>query len=155
MDMEKYIELISYRKNHNEVERKRVVDEAIKERKERRMVKATKESWKTLPMTENIKELQIDINLVTEELDLIKLGHVPFEMEDHWFMFYDDNDNTINYYRSWTGHPVFKGYVNVDDNKVYKLIISLEKEVYTERNTDEEVINQFKKMIENEIKYHK
>ena len=101
------------------------------------------------------KELEIEINLTDEEIELIKLGHVPFEMEDHWFMYFDEDDNTINYYHSWTGMPVFKGYLDPDNNKVYKLIVSLEKEVYTKRNTNEQIINQFKRLIENEILCHK
>ena len=106
-------------------------------------------------MTENTRELTININLSNEEIELIKLGHVPFEMEDHWFMYFDDDDNTINYYHSWTGLPVYKAYLNVNNNKIFKLKISLEKEVYIDRNTDEDIIEQFKKMLENEIKCHK
>lgn len=153
--VQKYLDLIDFRKNEIEIEREKVVKEYIQERKEHRKIKATKDSWKTLSMTNNTKELEIEINLTDEEIELIKLGHVPFEMEDHWFMYFDEDDNTINYYRSWTGMPVFKGYLDPDNNKVYKLIISLEKEVYTERNTYEQIINQFKGMIENEIRCHK
>lgn len=151
----KYLELISYRKNQNEIERKNAINEYMNERKEHRMKKATKDSWKTLPMTEKVKELEVNIELSSEDIELIKLGHVPFEMEDHWFMYFDNDDNTINYYRSWTGLPVFKGYLNIEKKKIYKLVISLEKEVYSQNENADDIVNQFKRMIENEIKCHK
>lgn len=150
-----YIYIINFRINQYEIERRNAASEYVEKRKEQRKKRATKDSWKTLPMTENTRELTININLSNEEIELIKLGHVPFEMEDHWFMYFDDDDNTINYYHSWTGLPVYKAYLNVNNNKIFKLKISLEKEVYIDRNTDEDIIEQFKKMLENEIKCHK
>ena len=137
------------------IERKSAVEEYTQLRKERRKIKATKDSWKILPMKNNIKELDINIVFSSEEIELIKLGHIPFEMEDHWFMYFDEKDNTINYYRSWSGLPVFRGYLDPDKNNIFKLEISLEKEVYSGRDTDYYFINLFKRLLKSEIDCHK
>ena len=50
---------------------------------------------------------------------------------------------------------VFKGYLDSNKNKVYKLVISLEKDVYSGRETDDYLINLFKNMLKSEIECHK
>ncbi len=153
--VKKYLDIIEFKKNQNMIERKSAVEEYTQLRKERRKIKATKDSWKILPMKNNIKELDINIVFSSEEIELIKLGHIPFEMEDHWFMYFDEKDNTINYYRSWSGLPVFRGYLDPDKNNIFKLEISLEKEVYSDRETDDYLINLFKRLLKSEIDCHK
>lgn len=64
-------------------------------------VRATAESWKTLPMPELHECIPMHHELPIEAMGLVKYGHIPEAMEDHWFMYCDDN--TIRYYRSWTG----------------------------------------------------
>lgn len=44
--------------------------------------------------------------LSARQMDVIKLGHIPDAMEDHWFMFCDDK--AIYYLRSWTGFHIFE-----------------------------------------------
>ena len=39
-------------------------------------------------------------------MDILRRGHIPDAMEDHWFMYSDDK--AIRYYRSWTGMPAFE-----------------------------------------------
>ena len=153
--VQNYLDLIEFRKNQNVIKKEKNVKEYMQLTRERRKIKATKDSWINLPMTNNVKELDVNIYLSNEEIELIKLGHVPFEMEDNWFMYFDEKDSTINYYRSWSGMAVFKGYLDPNKNKVYKLVISLEKDVYSNRNTDDYLISQFKKMLKFEIECHK
>ena len=46
--------------------------------------------------------------LTAKQMDVIKWGHIPDAMEDHWYMFCDDT--TINYLRSWTGFHIFEAH---------------------------------------------
>jgi hypothetical protein len=41
--------------------------------------------------------------LLAEELERVKLGFIPQEMEDHWFIFFDSRRQYIYFVRSWTG----------------------------------------------------
>lgn len=69
---------------------------------------ATKDSWKTEPWPEDkdISLIKTDIDISEDDMDILRKGHIPDAMEDHWFMYCDDN--AIRYYRSWTGMPAFE-----------------------------------------------
>ncbi len=67
---------------------------------------ATKNSWKNLPMPNRNAVIPLDMTLPSEVMRIIKYGHIPEAMEDHWFMYCDDD--TIRYCRSWTGICIFE-----------------------------------------------
>ena len=67
---------------------------------------ATKNSWKNLPMPNRNAVIPLDMALPSEVMRIIKYGHIPEAMEDHWFMYCDDD--TIRYCRSWTGICIFE-----------------------------------------------
>lgn len=69
---------------------------------------ATKDSWSTEPWPEenDITFMKTDIDVSEADMDILRRGHIPDAMEDHWFMYSDDK--AIRYYRSWTGMPAFE-----------------------------------------------
>lgn len=69
---------------------------------------ATKDSWSTEPWPEenDITFMKTDIDVSEADMDILRRGHIPDAMEDHWFMYCDDK--AIRYYRSWTGMPAFE-----------------------------------------------
>jgi 8-oxo-dGTP diphosphatase len=75
---------------------------------------ANKESWKNVEMpNESINlDLDIEIHLNEQELELLKKGHIPEAMEDHWFMYFENNKLYIH--RSWTGFCTYIIYVSED-----------------------------------------
>lgn len=52
------------------------------------------------------KQIEIDAYYDIHEYDAIKLGMVPREMEDKWFIFSEDDE--VFFHRSWTGHCIYK-----------------------------------------------
>lgn len=81
-------------------------------------VVATKDSLHNIePWPDDPKEIhvvELNIEVPEEAMDQLKRGHIPDAMEDHWFMYADDE--FIRYYRSWTGLPVFEAhYTRCDD----------------------------------------
>lgn len=62
--------------------------------------RATADSWTTLPLEQFVTVPQ-DFYLTGRQMEVVRMGHIPDAMEDHWFMYCDDS--TIRYYRSWTG----------------------------------------------------
>ena len=66
---------------------------------------ATKDSWKTKLMPEKNVLLPLNVTISHEAMQVVKHGHIPEAMEDHWFMYCDED--TIRYYRSWTGICIF------------------------------------------------
>lgn len=61
---------------------------------------ATADSWRTRPLDKYVTVPQ-DFYLTAKQMRIVRFGHIPDAMEDHWFMFCDEH--AIRYYRSWTG----------------------------------------------------
>lgn len=68
-------------------------------------VVATKESWKNKPMPDKHVIIPMDETIPSAAMRLVKFGHIPDAMEDHWFMYCDET--SIRYYRSWTGLCIY------------------------------------------------
>lgn len=115
--------------------------------------KANKDSWKCTPFSK-YKRVECNITLTPKEFEILSLGHIPEVMEDHWFM-YCDNES-INYFRSWTGIQIFKGYYKYENNNyiIYELEINDNKEEYGEDNIDRS-ISLFTNLIIAECKTYK
>ena len=107
--------------------------------------KATSDSWKCKPFTK-CKKMDCNMVLTEEEFKIISMGHIPEVMEDHWFMYCDDE--CINYFRSWTGIQIFKGYYKVENNSyiIYRLEINDNKDEYSEKN-DKKSLDLFDNLI--------
>ena len=154
----KYLCLLNLRKEKNKKELQQSILKYKEDLKKHRSTKATKDSWKNIPIGSIVKEFDINITLSKEDMKLIKLGHIPYEMEDHWFMYVDEETNTINYYSSWTGIQVYKAYYKEEEKvTIYKLIINKDENAFRYREKDDDIfmINSFKEHIESEIKCHK
>lgn len=80
--------------------------------------RATIEDWKTEAMPKDyITKVPMYYELSKEKMDVLKKGHIPEAMEDHWFMYCDRS--YIRYYRSWTGMCAFEAhYHKVQNNYI-------------------------------------
>lgn len=74
-----------------------------------------------------------------KQMDIVQYGHIPDAMEDHWFMYTDEN--SINYIRSWTGIAIFRAkYKPFEDGYlITELNINGNKDEYRETNLDSAV----------------
>ena len=66
---------------------------------------ATKDSWDNQPMPDKHVVIPMDVIIPSAAMSIVKRGHIPQAMEDHWFMYC--NETTIRYYRSWTGICIY------------------------------------------------
>ena len=68
---------------------------------------ATAEDCKTTPMSEdNISSQELAIPVTAEQMEQIRMGHIPMVQEDHWFMYCDDE--YIRIFRSWAGMCMYE-----------------------------------------------
>ena len=80
-----------------------------------------KSEWNMKEMPEQVEHFVIEKVLSNDELHAIQEGHKPFEMEDKWFMYYEDGQLFIH--RSWTGYCIYivdllkTGTLNVTVNR--------------------------------------
>ena len=54
------------------------------------MKQATSTSWKTEPLPEQRTTISFDRPFSQQEMRDIQMGVVPVEMEDKWFIFYEE-----------------------------------------------------------------
>ena len=100
---------------------------------------ATKESWSNHPMPEKNVVIPMNVRISREAMRIVKYGHIPEAMEDHWFMYCDES--TIRYYRSWTGICVFIAkYIEEGDSfRIIELQASRNPEEYSNENISYDV----------------
>ena len=61
--------------------------------------------WKTIPMPDRRTSITLNRRYPLEALEQIKRGVIPEEMEDKWFVYWEDG--TLFFHRSWTGVCVY------------------------------------------------
>ncbi len=107
---------------------------------------ATKERWKTIPMTQP-RKIGVSILLNTEQLKKLRIGLVPNEMENKWFAYL--HNKAIHLHRSWTGYEIFKADLIIyeDGAEITEFWVEQNPERYKELN-DESNISSFKRHIE-------
>lgn len=97
---------------------------------------ATKQDFNIQPFPD--AHVTIDINLSYSKKDRLKIikGLIPREMEDKWFVFFDQG--VLNFHRSWTGFCVYRVYCNDDGNKfiLIQADVNQDQEQYTETNDE-------------------
>jgi hypothetical protein len=73
----------------------------------------------------------MEVNIPSEALRIVKYGHIPDAMEDHWFMCCDET--TIRYYRSWPGFCIYVAKYEDDGEtcRITELTVNREPEQYT------------------------
>ena len=92
---------------------------------------AIKSSWKVMPMPDKNTVIPLNVTLPSDVMHIIKYGHIPEAMEDHWFMYCDET--TIRYYRSWTGVCIYVAKYEDDGEtcRITELMVNREPEQYT------------------------
>jgi len=86
--------------------------------------KATSNDWKIKDALtpENSKYNVMDIVLSQEEKELLSYGSIPLQMEDKWFIYWENT--YLNFIRSWTGIQIFQATLlpTTDDKWLIKEI---------------------------------
>jgi hypothetical protein len=96
---------------------------------------ATREDWQTTPFPESRAFLSLDRTYSNEELARLQKGRIPEEMEDKWFIFYEEP--WLYLHRSWTGYCVFQARFEAtpSGNRVTEALVSRDPDQY--RSTDD------------------
>lgn len=87
---------------------------------------ATKNDWEVYLMPEKTATFKLNKKLTKDAINRLKRGHIPEEMEDRWFSYFEDNKLYIHC--SWSGNCIYivtfntlthhhKAIVNRDDNQ--------------------------------------
>jgi len=66
---------------------------------------ATPTDWKTEPMPRSFVNIPLDRTFTPEEMQLIRAGLGPRQMEEKWFVYWEDD--ILYFHRSWTGYCIY------------------------------------------------
>jgi len=88
---------------------------------------ATKDTWQHNPI-DNPKQIAIDIHLTDKQFSKLTNGLIPQQMEDKWFIYYENE--WLYFHRSWTGNGMYKAKLYKETNG-YSI-----REFWAERNQE-------------------
>ena len=108
---------------------------------------ASKESWKNHPMPKKRHRIGFQRKFTDAEFEKIKFGHIPHEMEDRWFVYFENGQ--LNFHRSWTGHCIFQvKLARVDDAWAVDEAWASQDESQYQANSEDEDIEMLKKVFQ-------
>ncbi|MBQ5711227.1 MAG: PD-(D/E)XK nuclease family protein [Oscillospiraceae bacterium] len=88
---------------------------------------ATKDSWEIVSMPRENEEFILKKVITKQQYEVLKRGHVPREMEDKWFWYFEED--TIYIHRSWTGYCVYIVNFNLETH-THKIVVNRDSEQY-------------------------
>ncbi len=88
---------------------------------------ATKERWQNHQI-DNPKKIDFSIRFSDKQFEKLKHGLIPQQMEDKWFIFYEND--WLYFHRSWTGFGLYKAQL-IKEQEGYSI-----KEFWAERNQE-------------------
>lgn len=94
------------------------------------MVRKTELCVKDMPT--EVEEFMLDIKLSDEEMNHLKEGYRPYDMDDKWCAYFENNKLYIH--RSWTGICIY--IIDFSDNNNIKATVNRNTEQYRETNID-------------------
>ena len=103
------------------------------------MKKIVKQSdWRNAPLPEKRTIIHLDRAYSSEEMEIIRKGVLPEEMEDRWFVYWQ-NDR-LYFHRSWTGFCIFVVHFK-PENDCYRIAdvdVNRDEEQYNSLGDEED-----------------
>lgn len=90
----------------------------------------SKKDWKLEPFSDIHENLVLEHYLSREDVEILKLGFKPADMDDRWFTYYEGG--RLYCYRSWSGLCMFVVTLNADSSEQYVTAYS-----YIEKRTED------------------
>lgn len=100
------------------------------------MQRVEKSYWKNKPLPLLKNTINIDRTFSKNEMNYLTLGFLPEEMEDKWFIYWEENK--LYFHRSWTGTCIYIVTFKQDGDlfKMYQIDINQDPNEFKE--TDEQ-----------------
>ena len=96
------------------------------------LIIAVRSNWKALDMPQQHGEFILHRHFSEDEMNALRRGNVPQEMEDKWFWYVEGD--TLYAHRSWTGNCIF--IIRFMENDDHIVTVNRDPEQYSEGDTD-------------------
>ena len=98
------------------------------------MKKAQKHDWETEKMPLETETFSMEIELSESEYEQLQNGIIPQEMEDKWFIYFEED--TLYIHRSWTGFCIYILEFPKDFQKSKRFSVIVNRNVKQHLETD-------------------
>lgn len=122
--------------NRTSIEYVEAVDEVECNKNRRDEYIVTKNDWEISPMPEKTCQFKIKRKFSEEAIKRLRKGHLPEDMEDRWFYYYEDGK--MYYHRSWSGNCIFIVEFNFKSNK-HIVTVNRDENQYANTDIDEDI----------------
>lgn len=101
---------------------------------------AKREDWETTTLPTAREALHLDRVYMVSEFERIKAGAVPKEMEDKWFVFYEEP--WLYLHRSWTGYCIYqvRFELTADGVRVIEVLSNRNPQQYSETDDSRDAL---------------
>ena len=96
---------------------------------------ALRDDWKTEPMPEKHDTFVLHRSFNDEEMETLRLGHIPQAMEDKWFWYMEGS--TLWMHRSWSGFCIYRIDFKDDDHHI--VTVNRDPEQYRCTSIEEDI----------------
>lgn len=100
------------------------------------MKTATSDDFQTEPFPARHVTIPLDLRFSQGEMHKIKRGLIPKQMEDKWFIYWEDD--TLFFHRSWTGYCVYVVRFTAEDGgyRMTEADVNRDPEQYSETSDE-------------------
>ena len=95
---------------------------------------ACADDWEITPMPEKHDTFTLKRPFTDEQMQILRRGHIPKEMEDKWFWYMEGN--TLYAHRSWTGFCIYSVEFTGKDSAI--VTVNRDAEQYGETSVEED-----------------
>ena len=95
---------------------------------------AEKSDWKTEEMPQERDSFVLKLNFTEEQMQKLRYGNIPTEMEDKWFWYMEGN--TLFAYRSWTGFCIY--IIEFSSEGLHTVTVNRNREQYKRTDIEKE-----------------
>jgi hypothetical protein len=116
------------------------------------MKKATNNSWHIKPLPQKHAIISISVYFSIADAVFIKNGCIPVDMDDHWFIYFEDD--FLYFHRSSTGFCIYATKIDEKSNNFHLIEawVNQDSRQYNESNLDSDYHSDIiKDIIENLI----
>ena len=96
---------------------------------------ACRDDWHTEDMPEKVEIFILDRTFTDEEMDALRYGNIPREMEDKWFWYMEGD--TLYAHRSWTGFCIYQ--IEFKEDGHHHVRVNRDPEQYRCTSIDEDI----------------
>jgi len=91
--------------------------------------------WKIKPLPDERATIELNRDFSTDEFEQIRFGVVPEEMEDKWFIYWEDG--ALYFHRSWTGICLYVVRFSCNEDGATMISADINRDRGEYKNTDD------------------